>query len=182
MFRMQRELEEVKERLSHTTLRNTDMLNMVASLTEAKLSITRELNSSKGPTVTEDSKQKEYREKEERKRMQMYLSLQAREIAALKAELTMLRRKDVPPLPTMMPQVPYQIPYQNQHQAPPLRGFTGEGNDNLRGPYGYEESNEASYIDGQDFKGPEEEEQGDEQGQLPPILGIGKKTSLTFNP
>jgi hypothetical protein len=180
MFRMQKELEEVKEKLSHTTLRNTDMLNMVASLTEAKLSITRELNSSKGPTVTEDSKQKEYREKEERKRMQMYLSLQAREIAALKAELTMLRRKDVPPLPTMMPQVPYQ----NQHQAPPLRGFTGENNDNLRGPYGYEGVNDASYSDGQDSKSQEPGllEQGEEQGQLPPIMGITKKLSTTFNP
>ena len=35
--------------------------------------------------------------------MQMYLQLQSREIDALKSELTMLKRKDVPPLPAMIP-------------------------------------------------------------------------------
>ena len=60
-----------------------------------------------GPSVTEDSKQREHREREEKKRMQMYLSLQASEISSLKAELNMLRRKDVPPLPAMVPVLSY---------------------------------------------------------------------------
>ena len=47
--------------------------------------ITRELNNNKGPAVSEDSVLVMHREKEERKRMKMYLALQAREIAALKA-------------------------------------------------------------------------------------------------
>ena len=37
----------------------------------------------------------------------MYLSLQASEISSLKAELNMLRRKDVPPLPAMVPVLSY---------------------------------------------------------------------------
>ena len=53
--------------------------------------------------MTEDSKQRESREREEKRRMQMYLSLQASEISALKAEINMLKRKDVPPLPFMVP-------------------------------------------------------------------------------
>ena len=57
----------------------------MANLTEARLMITRELNNNKGPAVSEDSVLVMHREKEERKRMKMYLALQAREIAALKA-------------------------------------------------------------------------------------------------
>ena len=78
---------------------------MVATLTESKLSITRELNNTKGPAVSEDTVQAEKREKEEKKRMKMYLQLQAREISALKTEITMLKRKDVPPLPTLVSQI-----------------------------------------------------------------------------
>ena len=62
-----------------------ELLNTVANLTEARLMITRELNNNKGPAVSEDSVLVMHREKEERKRMKMYLALQAREIAALKA-------------------------------------------------------------------------------------------------
>lgn len=49
-----------------------------------------------GPIVVEDSKQKNQREKEERKRMQMYLTIQSQEIRELKAEITVLKRKDLP--------------------------------------------------------------------------------------
>jgi hypothetical protein len=49
-----------------------------------------------GPIVAEDSKQKNQREKEERKRMQMYLTIQSQEIKELKAEITVLKRKDLP--------------------------------------------------------------------------------------
>jgi hypothetical protein len=49
-----------------------------------------------GPIVAEDLKQKNQREKEERKRMQMYLTIQSQEIRELKAEITVLKRKDLP--------------------------------------------------------------------------------------
>lgn len=52
-----------------------------------------------GPIVAEDSKQKNQREKEERKRMQMYLTIQSQEIRELKAEITVLKRKDLPAFP-----------------------------------------------------------------------------------
>lgn len=51
-----------------------------------------------GPIVAEDSQQKNQREKEERKRMQMYLTIQSKEIKELKAEITVLKRKDSPSL------------------------------------------------------------------------------------
>lgn len=51
-----------------------------------------------GPIVAEDSQQKNQREKEERKRMQMYLTIQSKEIKDLKAEITVLKRKDSPSL------------------------------------------------------------------------------------
>ena len=57
------------------------------------------LQSISGPIVAEDSKQKNQREKEERKRMQMYLTIQSEEIRDLKAEITVLKRKDFPPFP-----------------------------------------------------------------------------------
>ena len=51
-----------------------------------------------GPIVAEDSQQKNQREKEERKRMQMYLTIQSKEIKELKAEIIVLKRKDSPSL------------------------------------------------------------------------------------
>ena len=51
-----------------------------------------------GPIVAEDSQQKNQREKEERKRMQMYLTIQSKEIKELRAEITVLKRKDSPSL------------------------------------------------------------------------------------
>ena len=104
LYRLQKEVDGLEEKLAETTVRNTELLNTVANLTESRLIITRDLNSNKGPSVSEDSAIVAHREKEERKRMKMYLQLQQREILALKAELTMLKRKDVPPLPTMFSQ------------------------------------------------------------------------------
>ena len=125
LYRLQREIESLEEKLAQTTVLNTDLLNTVANLTEAKLNITRELNSNKGPAVSEDSVLVAHREKEERKRMKMYLQLQAREIAALKAELTMLKRKDVPPLPMFSQTAPVVYTSNNNQdtgglELPPL--------------------------------------------------------------
>jgi hypothetical protein len=69
--------------------------------------------------VTEDCKQREHREKEEKKRMRMYLQLQSSEIQALKAELLVLKRKDVPPLPHAMQQQPLNSS-QGESQSPIL--------------------------------------------------------------
>jgi cilia- and flagella-associated protein 44 len=103
LTKLQASVEELTEKLAQATVRNTELLNTVSGLTEMRLMITRELNSTKGPAVSEDVVLAKNREREERKRMKMYLQLQAREITALKAEITMLKRKDVPPLPTMVP-------------------------------------------------------------------------------
>jgi hypothetical protein len=68
--------------------------------------------------VTEDCKQREHREKEEKKRMRMYLQLQSSEIQALKAELLVLKRKDVPPLPHAMQQQQPLNSSQGESQSP----------------------------------------------------------------
>lgn len=90
-----------------TTLKNTELLNMVGELTEQKLTITRELNST-GEAAPQENKIDEFREKEERKRIASYVDLQRRELEALRAELFMLKRKDAASI--MMPSIPMPQP------------------------------------------------------------------------
>jgi hypothetical protein len=78
-------------------------MNTVADLTESKIVVTQELNSTNA-SAPEGNRIDEYREREERKRMASYVQIQAREIEALRVELFMLKRKDtaslsMPPIP-----------------------------------------------------------------------------------
>jgi len=76
---------------------NTQLLNKVAELTERKLIISRELNAP-GNTVSADSAEDSAKEREETQRVTAYVQLQAREIEALRSELTMLKRKTAVPV------------------------------------------------------------------------------------
>lgn len=92
-----------------TTKKNTDLLSAVGELTESKLDITRELNSSDN-AAPQESQVDEFRELEERKRIATYVEIQARELEALRAELFMLKRKDASSI--MMPSIPLPQPPQ----------------------------------------------------------------------
>lgn len=69
-------------------------------LTEAKQSISKELDATSGVVASQDAKSTQHREIEERNRIAQYVTLQSREIEALKMELIMLKRKEAP---QMMP-------------------------------------------------------------------------------
>jgi cell division protein FtsL len=102
-YKLRREMEDLEEQLAQLTVKNTELLNVLATLTEAKLRITRELNDSKsGPTVSHDVKQTDRMALEERQHLKAYVDVQSKEIAALQAEITMLKRKDIPPLPNTL--------------------------------------------------------------------------------
>ena len=75
----------------------------MAQLTEIKQSICRDLNASSGVVASQDTKASQHKEIEERKRIAQYVTLQSREIEALKMELIMLKRKEAP---QMMPYAP----------------------------------------------------------------------------
>ena len=98
---------------------NTQLLNVVAELTERKLTISRELNAP-GNTVSVDSSDDSAREREETQRVTAYVQLQAREIEALRAELSMLKRKTAAPV--VLQQNP-PVPPGHSHQEgllPPI--------------------------------------------------------------
>jgi hypothetical protein len=82
------------------------LLNEVAELTSTQARISKELNAP-GQTVTHSSKQDNFREIEEQKRIAAYIKFQATELESLRAELNMLKRKEAPPV-TMMPSPPAQ--------------------------------------------------------------------------
>ena len=99
---------------------NTQLLNVVAELTERKLTISRELNAP-GNTVSIDSSDDSSREREEAQRVTAYVQLQAREIEALRAELSMLKRKTAAPVVLLQQNPP--VPPGHSHQEgmlPPI--------------------------------------------------------------
>ena len=100
-----REGEVVKEELTQITTANTELLAKVGDLTQQRLEITRDLNSS-GKHVSTESKDEGAREREERQKVIAYVQLQAREIEALRAELIMLKRKEAPQLSQSIVQPP----------------------------------------------------------------------------
>jgi hypothetical protein len=75
---------------------NTDLLLQVAELTERKLLISRELNAP--GQVSTMSAEDSAKEREEAQRVTAYVQLQAREIEALRSELSMLKRKTAAPI------------------------------------------------------------------------------------
>jgi len=79
------------------------MLNSVGTLTEEKLLLTRDLNSSDAG-LSQEVEGDDSVEKEERTRIMTYIQLQAKEIESLRAEITMLKRKDAPPM--IIPSLP----------------------------------------------------------------------------
>ena len=83
---------------------NTDLLLQVAELTERKLLISRELNApGQVSTMSADDSAKE---REEAQRVTAYVQLQAREIEALRSELSMLKRKTAAPILLQQPPMP----------------------------------------------------------------------------
>ena len=95
MYRLTKEMEQLQDKLAETTTRNTELLNVVADLTENKLNVTRALNAPQADSAI-DTDQEDIRDAEERKRIGSYVQLQAREIEALRYELIMLKRKEPP--------------------------------------------------------------------------------------
>jgi len=98
---------------------NTQLLNKVAELTEQKLLISRELNAP-GNTVSIDTSEDSGKDREETQRVTAYVQLQAREIEALRSELTMLKRKTAAPV--LLQQNP-PVPPGHSHQEgmlPPI--------------------------------------------------------------
>ena len=78
-------------------MRNTELLNEVAELTETQLQISRELNAP-GQVVSHASKLDNFKEIEETKRIVAYVQFQAKELESLRTELNMLKRKEAPPV------------------------------------------------------------------------------------
>ena len=97
MYRLTKEMEHLQDRLAETTIQNTELLNVVADLTENRLNITRSLNAPQADAQV-DTEQEDIRDAEERKRISSYVQLQSREIEALRYELIMLKRKEPPPM------------------------------------------------------------------------------------
>jgi hypothetical protein len=94
---------------------NTDLLLQVAELTERKLLISRELNApGQVSTMSADDSAKE---REEAQRITAYVQLQAREIEALRSELSMLKRKTAAPI--LLQQQPPMPPAQ-ESMLPPI--------------------------------------------------------------
>jgi hypothetical protein len=93
---------------------NTDLLLQVAELTERKLLISRELNApGQISTMSADDSAKE---REEAQRVTAYVQLQAREIEALRSELSMLKRKTAAPI--LLQQQPPMPPTQESILPP----------------------------------------------------------------
>ena len=115
--------------------KNTNLLHQAADLTETKLTISRDLNAP-GNGVSSDTKLDKHRDREERNRVMAYVQLQAREIEALRSELTMLQRKEAPPmiLPSMPPPSLAESSGTGTHESilPPIPGVKKEGSRKLQ--------------------------------------------------
>ena len=101
---------------------------MVGELTESKLEITRELNSSE-VGAAQESQVDEYRDMEDRRRIATFVEIQARELDALRAELFMLKRKDASTI--MMPSIPLPAPPQGGGSIASQKGQRAPGNTTL---------------------------------------------------
>eukprot|EP01035_Chromulina_nebulosa_P017859 gene17859-23472_t len=110
---------------------NTDALKKVAQLTEEKMKLSKYLNESAPTAADELLPIDDLKEKEDRKRMITYIQLQAREIESLRAEITMLKRKDAPPLtiPTM-PHPPGSRLVAEDLVLPPIHDAKSRGKSN----------------------------------------------------
>ena len=106
-------------------------MNGVGNLTKSKLDIARELNHAKIDS-TGDSKLAEIAEKQERERLLVFVKNQEKEIAALRSELLMLRRKDGTQA------LPYIPPAQGAQGAtifPPIPSASGKNSGKLNGKF-----------------------------------------------
>lgn len=103
----------------------------MAELTESKISVTKELNSSSGggaAAAAQDLSSSQIRkDAAEKKRVATYVALQRREIDALKMELLLLKRKEAPPV--QMPQASFDrsiplppIQANSSYSLPPTGG------------------------------------------------------------
>lgn len=97
------------------TVKNTRLLTEIAALTEAKLNVNRDLNAPAAPA--QDPEAEESQDRAERERITTYIQLQAREIEALRMEITMLRRKEAPAI-TIPPTLP--APPSSPPMFPPI--------------------------------------------------------------
>ncbi len=75
------------------TVKNTQLLSSIGELSETKMNIEKSLNDALAPEGFSGESEKD---REERERIMTYIKLQAREIEALRAEISMLKRKDSP--------------------------------------------------------------------------------------
>ena len=85
--------DRLQDKLSAITLDNTKLLKEISDLTGRKIDLNQILNNP-GEIVSGDKKLAMAKEIEEKKNIQNYIKMQAREIESLKGELAMLRRKD----------------------------------------------------------------------------------------
>jgi len=88
-----RQKDQLKEEIAAATRRNTELLQQISGLTETKLAVTRELNSSADSPPQQDSLLNSCKENDEKRKIASYVKLQARQIESLKAEITILKRK-----------------------------------------------------------------------------------------
>ncbi len=128
---LSKETLALQEQLTQVTLRNTQLLNEVAELTETQLSISRELNAP-GQVVSSASKLDNFKEAEESKRIVAYVQFQAKELESLRAELTMLKRKEAPPLMSQTHNMAIPTPPYNQQQQGQQQQSGSLGSQQLR--------------------------------------------------
>lgn len=93
-------------------------------MTELKQSVCKDLNASSGVVMAQDSKSTQFKEIEERKRIAQYVTLQAREIEALKMELIMLKRKEAPQMMPYAAQQPSNASLMSQTMPNPATNST----------------------------------------------------------
>ena len=87
------EQDRLTDKLIEVTKKNTSLMANIASLTKSKLEIGRELNHARIES-TGDAKLVELADQQDRDRIALFAKTQEKEIALLKNELYMLKRKD----------------------------------------------------------------------------------------
>jgi hypothetical protein len=104
-------------------------LERLASLTEERLHLSRDLNDTSTSIAREILPSENIAERQERTRLSAYIKAQAKEIETLRSEIMILKRKDIPPIILSAPassQLP--LPPQTEDEAlieevqlPPIR-------------------------------------------------------------
>lgn len=98
-------------------------MRKVAELTQEKLNLTRSLNYA-SPSLAEELLPKEdHRDRLERQRLTAYIKAQENELESLKMEITILKRKDIPPIPIAnnLPPPPATMEEPSNIILPPIR-------------------------------------------------------------